>query len=79
MKDNETNDARAYESRDKNCFDGDCDKNVFEFGPVATATPRWFPPRGADPLAALDALVASLDAETDARTRGRACVEAIRF
>ena len=79
VKDNETNDARAYESRDKNCFDGDCDKNVFEFGPVATATPRWFPRRGADPLAALDALVASLDAETDARTRGRACVEAIRF
>jgi hypothetical protein len=74
-------DGRVRGDKRNLSLDGDCEKNVFGFCAVATATPRWFPRRGADPLAALDALVASLDAETDARTppRGRACVEAIRF
>ena len=37
---------------------------VFGFGALATATPRWFPGRGADSIAALDALVADLDEAT---------------
>ena len=42
---------------------------VFGGGRLATATPRWFPRRGADALAALDALIADLDEGTREATR----------
>ena len=47
-------------------------RGFFGFGALATATPRWFPRRGADALAALDALVADLDEEMRAEKRARA-------
>jgi hypothetical protein len=48
------------------------ERGFFGFGALATATPRWFPRRGADALAALDALVADLDEEMRAEKRARA-------
>jgi len=49
------------------------ERGFFGFGALATATPRWFPRRGADALAALDALVADLDEEMRAeKKRARA-------
>ena len=53
--------------------EGRKERGFFAFGALATATPRWFPRRGADALAALDALVADLDEEMRAeKKRARA-------
>ena len=62
----------AFFSSEKALSSEGKERGFFGFGALATATPRWFPRRGADALAALDALVADLDEEMRAEKRARA-------